>query len=446
MKTHKNFFSMAGGLILSFILALSIITGTAVITVLAGTESSQPVSSIHFDANGGSGEMEDLPASIGDTVLPACQFSRYGYIFRGWTLSPGGTECIYEDQASIDISSSCTLYALWEPQLYIVRFAPGGADIGEMEEMYAIYDQETELPPCGFAHESKRFFEWRDNIGHSYRNRDTILNLHSGNTYSRKVIQVNAGKPENEEYAFRSTQGSVVYEENGRMYLVTAASINDPAYYAGDLSHYETILTKYDLETQEPVRVVRNLPFDHGNGICYCEDNGHLYIAEGGTLPSYPSGVMELDSDLNLVQEHNFPMYTHIWAIAYSNHHFYLIGRNNESRNTICTLNTDMQTLSFNEVDEYYAQNFSSQGIAADESFIYAISAGFKAYEWKTKQRINVFTHKGEYIGVWTIDIPYEAEDITVIGDYAYISTNEGAKSTLYRTRMPVVTLHAVWK
>jgi hypothetical protein len=104
-----------------------------------------------------------------------------------------------------------------------------------------------------------------------------------------------------------------------------------------------------------------------------------------------------------------------------------------------------MQTLSITEVDNYYT-NFSSQGIAADENFIYAISAGFKTYEWRSKQRINVFTHDGTYVGVWTFDIPEEAEDITVLDGCAYITTNEKNESTLYRTRLPETTLTAIWK
>ena len=330
--------------------------------------------------------------------------------------------------------------------MYILRYIGNGEEYGLMPDHYAVYDHPAKLDACMYSHTGRKFLGWHDSMGRTYRNMQEFMNLHSGNTYSRKVLTVDAGLPLNENYTFRSTQGSVVFEENGRQYLITAASINDDSYYDGDLSHYETILTKYDLATGEVVKTVRNLPFDHGNGICRSDENGHIYIAEGGTLSQYPSGVMELDADLNFVQEWNFPLLTNIWAIAYADHHFYMIGRNKESRNSICVLNDEMQTLSINEVDEYYSQNFSSQGIAADDYFVYAISAGFQAYEWKTKQRINVFTHEGEYLGVWTIDIPYEAEDITVIGEYAYISTNEKAKSTLYRTRIPAVDLYAIWK
>ena len=401
---------------------------------------------ITFDANGGSGTMDSYVLENGEGTLPACEFSRYGYIFRGWMTDPDGTLADYEELEEVSGLSSMTLYALWEPQMYIIHYDANGASLGSMEDSYGIYDEAVTLSTNTYTMPGHRFSQWIDtNTGTFYENEDEVVNLHSGNTYSRAVITVDAGKPEDTSYSFKSTQGSCVFEEDGVLYLVTAASINDDAYYDGDLSHYETVLTKYNLETGEVVAQARNLDFDHGNGICYNEDNGHLYIAEGGTLSDYPSGVMEVDENLNYVAEYNFPLLTHIWAIAYAEGHFYLIGRNDDSRNSFCVLNEDMQTLSITAVDDYYT-NFSSQGIASDGSFIYAVSAGFSTYEWKSQQRINVFSTEGEYLGVWTIDIPYEAEDLTVLGPYAYISTNEGAQSTLYRTRIPSVTLTATWK
>lgn len=416
---------------------------------------------ISFDANGGEGTMEDVNVKAGKLdsyTLPANEFSRYGYVFRGWNVDKNGTQTEIDEQgklsdasdsgAAIDSDSDGkqTLYALWEPQLYIIHFDKGGKASGDMDDMYAIYDEKTPLESVGFGRADARFTRWKTADGKNFANRAKVLNLLSGNTESEKIVTVDSGKPKDKDYSFRSTQGSCVFEEDGKMYVVTAASINDAAYNSGDLSHYETVITKFDVETGKAVKRVRNLKFDHANGLAYDSNNGHIYVAEGGTCDGYPSGVMELDGNLKKVKEYSFPLLTHIWGIAYSNGYFYVIGRNDDSRNSFCVLNEDMQTLSITQVDDYYSQNFSSQGIAADDTFIYAVSAGFKTYEWKSSQRINVFTHDGEYVGVWTIDIPYEAEDITILDDYAYITTNEHAKSTLYKTSMPKVTLTAQWE
>ncbi len=421
------------------------LAATAVAALFALTVHTQPVHAgvVTFEPNGGRGTMEQVTLSASEQ-LPVNQFTRYGYVFRGWARNPQAASFDLEDQAKIGTDMDVTLYALWEPQLYIIRYDKNGG-FGDMPDSYGIYGQKTPLSKSKYSHKTFRFDGWVDFMGRRYGNGGSVLNLHSGNTFSKKILTVDAGSPLDKTHRFRSTQGSVVYEEDGREYLITAASINDSAYYKGDLSHYETILTKYDVKTGEVVATARNIPFDHGNGICYNENNGHIYVAEGGTLDEYPSGVMELDSNLQVVREWNFPLLTHVWAIAYADHHFYVIGRNLNSRNTFCTLNEQMQTLSYTEVDAYYDQHFSSQGIATDGSFIYAVSAGFKAYEWKTKQRINVFTIDGRYVGVWGLDIPYEAEDISVIGEYAYITTNEGAKASLYRTKLPIVTMRAVW-
>lgn len=418
------------------------------VTVLpAAAATSAKTITITFHANGGAGTMNRVSASQGkDVTLPACTYTRKGYVFTGWATSANAAESEIDDQAVLQDADSLQLYAIWEPQMYIIHFNGNNATYGAMDDIYGIYDEQTRLPQNLFSRNRLRFAGWKAPDGTIYANRSTVRNLDTGNTVSTKVITVSAGKPKNTRYSFRSTQGSCVYSENGHQYLVTAAGINDSAYNNGNLSHYETVLTKYDLATGKAVARARNLDFDHGNGICYNPDNGHLYIAEGGTCKGYPSGVLEVDQNLKKVKQWDFPLLNHVWGIAYADHHFYLIGRNDDSRNSFCVLNEKMNTLSITPVDEYYSQHFSSQGIAADENFLYAVSACFSAYEWKSKQRINVFDHKGNYIGVWTIDIPYEAEDLTIIDGYAYITTNEHEQSTLYRTKLPTVTLTAQWK
>ena len=392
--------------VLPFCFAAVPAAGICLSLPVAALDVSAAAAVIHFDGNGGSGSMADYTLKDGKGTLPANVFTKK----------------------------------------YIVHFDKNGADYGKMPDTYALYDDNVDPGENMFLRFGYNFAGWEDERGNKYGISEAIPTLSDGDTVSRKVITLDAGKPKNKKYSFRSTQGSVVFKENGRMYAVTAAGINDSAYYKGDLSHYETVVTKYDLETGKAVARARNLKIDHGNGICYNPDNGHIYIAEGGTLKKYPSGVMELDRNLKKVKDWKFPLLSHIWAIAYNDGHFYVIGKNDNSRNSFCVLNTNMQTLSISDADGYYGDTFSSQGIAADDNFIYAVSASFKSYEWKSKQRINVFTHDGAYIGCWQIDIPYEAEDITVIDGTAYINTNEKQYSSIYKVELPSVTLKAVWK
>ena len=96
------------------------------------------VYTVHFDANGGSGEMEDQPM-VYDTPrrLEAGGFTRKGYIFRGWNTSKdpaAGTG--FDDRAMIDENNqdelapdedggTATLYALWEPIVYGIDYDLG---------------------------------------------------------------------------------------------------------------------------------------------------------------------------------------------------------------------------------------------------------------------------------------------------------------------------------
>ena len=74
---------------------------------------------VHFDANGGSGTMEDMECEFHvDYVLNENQFTKAGYDFAGWSLIPDG-EVVFADKAVINNLHSTTgivtLYAQWTP-------------------------------------------------------------------------------------------------------------------------------------------------------------------------------------------------------------------------------------------------------------------------------------------------------------------------------------------
>ncbi len=48
---------------------------------------------VTFHANGGTGEMDAAVLEAGKDKLPACTFTRYGYVFRGWMTNPAGSLC-----------------------------------------------------------------------------------------------------------------------------------------------------------------------------------------------------------------------------------------------------------------------------------------------------------------------------------------------------------------
>lgn len=95
---------------------------------------------LHYDANGGTGTMEDQTFPHGQAhPLEKCAFSREGYRFVGWATESAG-EVKYEDQESIKLDEKfpnltndndvVTLYAVWEEQSVTLSYEPNDAELG----------------------------------------------------------------------------------------------------------------------------------------------------------------------------------------------------------------------------------------------------------------------------------------------------------------------------
>ena len=77
---------------------------------------------VTFDANGGTGAMDALPVTVGETATPpANAFTRDGYAFTGWNTKADGTGTAYADLAEVEVTEDLTLYAQW------TKAAPQGA-------------------------------------------------------------------------------------------------------------------------------------------------------------------------------------------------------------------------------------------------------------------------------------------------------------------------------
>ena len=81
---------------------------------------------VHFDSNGGTGNMQDEPFVIGVSLKPLAQntFTRENYEFRGWNTEPDGTGTHYDNLQEVkDLSTTeeevVTLYAEWWKIQYI---------------------------------------------------------------------------------------------------------------------------------------------------------------------------------------------------------------------------------------------------------------------------------------------------------------------------------------
>ena len=75
------------------------------------------IATLHFDANGGSGEMTAISVWSDDSstsfTLPSNSFVRDGYKFIGWNTKADGSGISYAPNERVNFSSDITLYAQW---------------------------------------------------------------------------------------------------------------------------------------------------------------------------------------------------------------------------------------------------------------------------------------------------------------------------------------------
>lgn len=69
---------------------------------------------IKFDANGGTGEMNEITVEAGSEVtISANTFSRDEWAFAGWNTKSDGTGTPHDDKAKITLNADITLFAQW---------------------------------------------------------------------------------------------------------------------------------------------------------------------------------------------------------------------------------------------------------------------------------------------------------------------------------------------
>ena len=90
---------------------------------------------ISFDVNGGAGNMASVEVEPNASVtLPKCTFTRTGYEFSGWALSPTGV-VMYSDGQTITPTASMTLYAIWRVGVYEITLNWNGGS-GTWDKIY----------------------------------------------------------------------------------------------------------------------------------------------------------------------------------------------------------------------------------------------------------------------------------------------------------------------
>ena len=117
-------------------------------------------SSITFNANGGTGQMNRLEVDSASSVtLPINTFIKTGYVFDGWIDQNGNS---YTDGQTITIDSDLILYASWKTNInqFIVEYNGNGATSGAMENQSFLLGESANLTKNAFVKTGYVFKGW----------------------------------------------------------------------------------------------------------------------------------------------------------------------------------------------------------------------------------------------------------------------------------------------
>ena len=133
---------------------------------------------VHFNANGGTGEMADQQITSFGQALNANTFTRTDYSFVGWNTAADGTGTGYADGEAVRDLGTVTLYAQWHITNYNVQFNANNGS-GEMADQSFTCNTPQALNANTFTREHYTFVGWNskaDGSGVAYADGQTVTN------------------------------------------------------------------------------------------------------------------------------------------------------------------------------------------------------------------------------------------------------------------------------
>ena len=116
-----------------------------------------------YDSNGGKGKMnsQSIPVDV-KTALSKNTFTRNNHDFMGWSTEKNG-KVVYKDCQEVSNISAAntviTLYAVWKPYSYTIRFDPNGGK-GTMADQTVGADETVTLRKNTFTKDKSIFMGW----------------------------------------------------------------------------------------------------------------------------------------------------------------------------------------------------------------------------------------------------------------------------------------------
>lgn len=154
------------------------INGEGTVTLYAQWERT--TAAISFDANGGTGTMDNQIVNHGElTPIAGNAFVKEDYAFVGWNTRADGSGTGYKAGDSISIgenTSALTLYAQWRKATGTISFDANGGE-GAMENQKGVFGETLVLPASAFVKAGYTFEGWNtkaDGSGTDYANEASI--------------------------------------------------------------------------------------------------------------------------------------------------------------------------------------------------------------------------------------------------------------------------------
>ena len=163
-----------------------------VVLLMSGCKKNETYT-ITYDANGGTGTMEQQTVKYGEQfTLKKNVFTRENYVFVNWNSIPDGSGLAIDDEQTYIASSNSelTLYAQWERNTAIVTFNANGGT-GEMTPQTFTIGVALALSTNSFTRENCIFLGWntvQDGSGATYSEMQEITIEENITLYAQWMI------------------------------------------------------------------------------------------------------------------------------------------------------------------------------------------------------------------------------------------------------------------
>ncbi len=240
-------------------------------------KGSSPVYTVTYDANNGTGESytQKTDSGTGDVAVTLLEDSDVdftvlaeGYVLSGWNTRADGSGTDYDLGETIDIDNSMTLYAVWQPDVYIVTTEEDDTLIGTYPTLAEAVDVCLTTKPCIITATQDDELSAVVDIPS-----DKVITLTSSSDDQWEITQTATTTGNSSDYSARHfyVQGSLTLEQ----IIVTGDKDSVPGMYNGG------IYVRSGAALRMGNNAVIKQCYDYSGGAIYVADNAVFEMEDG---------------------------------------------------------------------------------------------------------------------------------------------------------------------